>query len=58
MRSCGRFGPAIEGTTVPRSSSMYSLYTGSLAASCHRPWILAYDSTSAIASSLRPVRRR
>ena len=29
MRSCGRFGPAIEGTTVPRSSSRYSLKTGS-----------------------------
>ena len=24
MRSCGRFGPAIDGTTVDRSSSRYS----------------------------------
>src|SRR6186713_636175 len=24
IRSCGRFGPAIDGTTVDRSSSMYS----------------------------------
>ncbi len=30
MRSCGRFGPAIDGTTVERSSSRYSLKTGSL----------------------------
>ena len=29
MRSCGRFGPAIDGTTVERSSSRYSLNTGS-----------------------------
>ena len=29
MRSCGRFGPAIDGTTVPRSSSRYSEYCGS-----------------------------
>ena len=34
MRSCGRFGPAMDGTTVPRSSSMYSLKTGSWEASC------------------------
>ena len=29
MRSCGRFGPAIDGTTVDRSSSRYSENTGS-----------------------------
>ena len=29
MRSCGRFGPAMDGTTVPRSSSRYSEYCGS-----------------------------
>ena len=40
IRSCGRFGPAIEGTTVDRSSSRYSLYRGSIAGSCHRPWAL------------------
>jgi hypothetical protein len=28
MRSCGRFGPAMEGTTVERSSSMYSEKVG------------------------------
>src|SRR6476646_4979827 len=41
MRSCGRFGPAIEGTTVERSSSRYSEYVGSTEASCHRPCSLA-----------------
>src|SRR5699024_11600368 len=41
MRSCGRFGPAIEGTTVDRSSSRYSEYWASCDGSCHRPWRLA-----------------
>src|SRR5690349_5430904 len=42
MRSCGRLGPAIDGTTVDRSSSMYSLKTGSGAeGSSHRPCSLA-----------------
>ena len=36
-RSCGRFGPAIEGRTVPKSSSMYSEYVGSISTSCHSP---------------------
>src|SRR6478736_4666014 len=41
MRSCGRFGPAMEGTTVERSSSRYSEYFGSTVASCHRPCAVA-----------------
>ena len=40
-RSCGRFGPAMEGTTVPRSSSRYSENAGSRDASCQRPCSLA-----------------
>src|SRR3954463_8916827 len=40
-RSCGRFGPAIDGTTVERSSSRYSENAGSLSASCQRPCSLA-----------------
>ena len=50
MRSCGRFGPAIDGTTVERSSSRYSLKTGSRAASCQSVCALAYASTSATCS--------
>ncbi|SLH84918.1 Uncharacterised protein [Mycobacteroides abscessus subsp. abscessus] len=41
IRSCGRFGPAIEGTTVLRSSSRYSEYSGSKSGLCHRPCSLA-----------------
>ena len=41
-RSCGRLGPAIDGTTVPRSSATVSLKVGSSAsASCQRPCSLA-----------------
>ncbi len=58
MRSCGRFGPAMEGTTVDRSSSMYSEKTGSRDGSCQSPCSLAYDSTSATCSALRPVSLR
>ncbi len=58
MRSCGRFGPAIEGTTVERSSSMYSLNAGSMSASCQSACSFAYASTSATDCSSRPVRRR
>ena len=37
-RSCGRFGPASDGTTSPRSSSSVSEYVGSSEfSSCHRP---------------------
>src|SRR5699024_6432797 len=58
MRSCGGFGPEIEGTTVERSSSRYSEYSTSLLGSCHSPWALAYSSTSWICSSERPVSLR
>ena len=37
IRSCGRFGPAIDGTTVPKSSSTTSENRGSTDGSCHRP---------------------
>ena len=57
MRSCGRFGPAIEGTTSPRSSSTTFVNVGSSDGSCQRPWALAYASTSATCSSERPVKR-
>ena len=41
-RSCGRLGPASEGTTSPRSSSRVSEYVGSSAfSSCQRPCSLA-----------------
>ena len=55
MRSCGRFGPAIDGTTVDRSSSRYSEYSASWPVSCQRPCSLAYASTSATCSAGRPV---
>ena len=58
MRSCGRLGPAIDGTTVDRSSSIFSEKRGVSEGSCHRPCFFAYCSTSATASSLRPVRRK
>ena len=41
MRSCGRLGPAIEGTTVDRSNSICSEKRGSIAGSCHKPCFLA-----------------
>ena len=37
----GRLGPAMEGTTVARSSSMYSEYCGSTLGSCHSPCAFA-----------------
>ena len=50
-RSCGRLGPASDGTTVPRSSSMRSEYAGSTElSSCHSPCSRAYASTSATSS--------
>src|SRR5699024_5950882 len=41
MRSCGRLGPAIDGTTSARSSSRYSENSGSLDGSCQKPLALA-----------------
>src|SRR5580704_4275375 len=59
MRSCGRLGPAMEGTTLPRSSSKASEYSGSGESGVrNRPCALAYASTSAISSAERLVRRR
>ena len=41
-RSCGRFGPARLGWTVPRSSSSVSVKTGAgVVSSCQSPWALA-----------------
>ena len=37
MRSCGRFGPEIDGTTVERSSSTTCEKRGSTDGSCHIP---------------------
>ena len=37
MRSCGRFGPAMDETTVERSSSICSENRGETAGSCHMP---------------------
>ena len=47
MRSCGRFGPAIDGTIVARSSSSVSENLGDLSGLCQRPTRFAYSSTSA-----------
>ena len=58
IRSCGRFGPAIDGTTVDRSSVSVSEKAGSTDGSCHRPCSLAYASTSATCSADRPVNFR
>ena len=58
MRSCGRFGPAIDETTVERSSSICSEYLGVAAGSNHIPCAFVYCSTRATCSSLRPVSRR
>ena len=55
IRSCGLFGPAIEGTIVERSNSNFSEYLGEAEGSCHRPFVLAYFSTSSNCSLLRPV---
>ena len=37
IRSCGRLGPAIDGTTVERSSSICSEKRGEVAGSCQSP---------------------
>src|SRR6185503_19574366 len=57
-RSWGRFGPATEGSTLARSSVRRSSKAGVWPGRRHRPWALAYASTSRIRSSDRPVRRR
>ena len=55
IRSCGRFGPAIEGTIAVKSNSNFSENLGSAAGSCHKPFTRAYFSTSSNCSALRPV---
>src|SRR5262249_51172495 len=58
-RSCGRLGPASDGSTVPRSSSSASEYVAACADEVrHRPCSLQYASTRRTCLSLRPVRRR
>ena len=57
-RSCGRLGPAIDGSTLDRSRSRTSLNTGSGSASVRNsPCSFAYRSTRSTRSS-RPVNRR
>src|SRR3954452_21109812 len=57
-RSCGRRGPASDGSTSPRSSSTTWEYSGSTVGSCQNPFSLQYDSTSKTCASARPVSRR
>src|SRR5690348_7128400 len=57
-RSCGRLGPASDGTTVDRSSPSSSEYLAVWPGSYHSPCSLAYASTSAICCAGRPVSRR
>ena len=40
-RSCGRRGPASDGSTVPRSSSRSASKDGPSPGSRHRPWAFA-----------------
>src|SRR6266571_2584559 len=59
-RSCGRFGPARDGTTVDRSSASCCEYLAAPPAalppgSCQSPCSLAYASTRATCSAGRPV---
>src|SRR5205823_6556242 len=46
-RSCGRRGPASEGSTAERSSSTTCVYVGSSLGSCQSRFSLQYASTSA-----------
>ena len=58
-RSCGRFGPASDGSTLEMSSSRVSVNTGSgVDFVRHMPWALAYFSTSSTRLPLRPVSSR
>jgi hypothetical protein len=43
------------GSTVDRSSSRRSEYSGSWSGSCHMPCAFAYCSTSATCAAVRPV---
>ena len=43
IRSCGLFGPEIDGTTVERSSSTTCEKRGSTDGSCHIPCFFAYS---------------
>ena len=55
MRSCGRLGPAIDGTTVARSNSNLSEKRGVADGSCQSPFTFAYFSTNSICSLVLPV---
>ena len=58
-RSCGRRGPAREGSTLPRSSVRRSVYSASgVPGPWKSPCALLYASTSAICSAGRPVKAR
>ncbi len=58
-RSCGRRGPATEGSIVPRSSFSTVAKSGSgEVALWNRPWSFMYASTIATRSSVRPLKRR
>ena len=57
-RSCGRRGPASDGSTDERSSSTTCEYVAGSSGSCQSAFSLQYASTSAIRSAERPVSRR
>src|SRR6516162_4832763 len=57
-RSCGRRGPAIDGSTDERSSSTTCVYVGWSSGSCQSMFSLQYASTSAMRSAGRPVMRK
>ena len=57
-RSCGRRGPASDGSTEERSSSTICEYVAGSSGSCQSAFSLQYASTSAIRSGERPVSRR
>ena len=55
IRSCGRLGPAIEGTMVSRFNSSFSENLGDAAGSCQSPLTFAYRSTNSSCSADLPV---
>ena len=57
-RSCGRRGPASDGSTEERSRSTTCEYVAGSSGSCQSAFSLQYASTSATRSAERPVRRR
>src|SRR5262245_40709821 len=58
-RSCGRFGPASDGSTVDKSSETFFVKIGAGVASVrNQPCSLQYRSTSSTSSLVRPVARK